>query len=104
MLASAPRPHQHPISLLWQLAGHPRSGNHRGGLLRMEATADRRHVERQLSGNGTSGTAPAISGRGLDVLASNSLWWAFFHFRRTGWMTPRNRPTLAIKATCEFPL
>jgi len=57
-----------------------------------EAAADRRHVERQLSGNRTRGKAPAMSGRGRDVFSSNSLWWAFFHFRRTGWITPVTGP------------
>ena len=100
ILASAPRPAQHAITLRWHLAGHPRSAKHRGGLLRTitgETAADRRHMEPQLSGNRTRGKAPAMSGRGRDVFSRNSLWWAFFHSRRTGWITPRNRPTLPTK-------
>ncbi len=36
-----------------------------------------------------SGAAPAICGR--DLFSSSSLWWAFFHPSRRGWITAGNR-------------
>jgi hypothetical protein len=89
------------ISTPWQITAT--------GLLAKEATnSDKHQLQVPATVNGEAILAEevyvaAISGRGRDVLASNSLWWAFFHFGRTRWMRPRKRPTLATKQRANSP-